>query len=230
MTCSRGRAHPDDATRLKLFTDSAGYCQNPGCSTPLFPEGFEKFPHIAEMAHIFAATDGGPRTNEKLSNEERGAYENIVLLCASCHALVDKTPEAHPPTLMATWKREHVAKIQRVFGFAKLDSRKELHNIIHQMLAENAMVHEQIGPDNDYRFNPEASEAAVWKARVKRTIIPNSFKILMICDVNSVLINKEEAIVLEKFRYHVQGLVMRHLEGLSLSNSRFPVEMKHFAE
>jgi hypothetical protein len=66
MACNRGRATPNAATKLKLFTDSAGFCQNPECNTPLFPDGLEGYPHLAEMAHIFAAIDGGPRTKVEL--------------------------------------------------------------------------------------------------------------------------------------------------------------------
>ncbi len=114
---SRGKASPNAATKLKLFTDSAGYCQNPECDNEIFPKGFENFPHIAEMAHIFAATDGGPRTDMKLSKEERGAYKNIILLCANCHTLVDKTPQKHAAELMQSWKLEHEFRRQEAFGW-----------------------------------------------------------------------------------------------------------------
>lgn len=229
MTCSRGKAHPNAATKLKLFTDSAGFCQNPACNTALFPEGFEGYPHIAEMAHIFAATDGGPRTNEALSEEERGAYQNLILLCANCHTLIDKTPEAHPAKMMIVWKREHALRRERAF-IAKFSSREDLRKVIFPLLSENAAIHQEVGPDNDYRFNPEAAEAAAWKERVKRTIIPNSLKILMISDVNSSLLNEDELVTLERFRYHVQGLVMRHLEEQDLPNSRFPEEMQNIGK
>lgn len=227
MACSRGRAHPNTATKLKLFTDSAGYCQNPACNTPLFPDGFDSYPHIAEMAHIFAATDGGPRTDEKLSAEERGAYDNIILLCANCHTLVDKTPTEHSAELMEAWKRDHNSKRKRAFGIEKLSFREELRSAIRPLLAENAMVHKEVGPDNEYRFNPEAPEATAWKKRVKRTIIPNSLKVLMITDLNSSLLNEGELDTLEKFRFHVQGLMMRHLEETNLPNSRFPSAMQN---
>ena len=225
MACSRGKAHPNAATKLKLFTDSAGFCQNPACNTPLFPDGFDQYPHIAEMAHIFAASDDGPRANVRLTEAEKGAFENIILLCANCHTLVDKTPEHHSAKLMSTWKREHAMKRQRAFGVVKFDSREELRKAIRSLLSENAEVHRQIGPDNDYRFNPEASEATAWKQRVKQTIIPNSLRVLMLLDVNIDYLNPDEIKTLEQFRYHVQGLVMRHLEGQNLPNSRFPTKM-----
>ncbi|RUW40648.1 MAG: hypothetical protein E5W15_06055 [Mesorhizobium sp.] len=195
-----------------------------------FPKDLKNIHISSEMAHIFAATDGGPRTKEELSEEERGSYENIILLCANCHTLIDKTPDEHPAELMTTWKREHALKRERAFGVATLSSREELRKAILALLSENAVVHQEVGPDNNYRFNPEASEAAAWRERVKRTIIPNSLKILMVSDVNSNLLNEGELVTLEKFRYHVQGLVMRHLEGQDLPNSRFPTEMQNIGK
>ena len=230
MACSRGKATPNAATKLKLFTDSAGFCQNPDCNEVLFPEGFEGYPHLAEMAHIFAAIDGGPRTNSDMSPEERGAYENIILLCANCHTLADKTPEHHTSELMVAWKAKHNERRERAFGVHSLTTREELRSRLQPLLAENAMVHEELGPDNDYRYDPEAAEAAAWKHRVKTTIIPNSLAMLAWMDSNGPLLTADERKILEKFRFHVQGLMMKNLEGENLPNLRFPQEMNSVAE
>ncbi|AZV20999.1 hypothetical protein [Mesorhizobium sp. M7A.F.Ce.TU.012.03.2.1] len=182
------------------------------------------------MAHIFAAIDGGPRTDRDLTDGERGAYENIVLLCANCHTLVDKTPEAHPASLMAAWKRDHLDRIRRTFGLKIHESRAELRGDLDGLLRENRAVHEATGPDLDYRFNPEAAEAEVWKARVKSTIIPNSNKILLLVDANRHLLTEGEKDTVERFRFHVRGLVLRHLDGQELANTKFPQEMNKLAQ
>lgn len=229
MACSRGKAHPNAATKLRLFVDSAGYCQNPGCNTALFPEGYDGHPHIAEMAHIFAAIDGGPRTEETLTEEERGDYANIILLCANCHTLADKTPESHPATLMTSWKRGHVERIRQVFGVRKFETRAELRFEVNNLLRENRAVHKTIGPDLDYQANPEAEEAHMWRARMRSTIIPNSNKVLLFVDSNIGLLTDSEREVVEQFRLHVKGLILRHLEGLKVPNIRFPTEMANIA-
>ncbi len=226
MATNRGKATPDTITKLRLFTDSAGFCQNPDCNEKLFEEAAKGFQHIAEMAHICAAIDGGPRTNEELTEEERGAYENLILLCANCHTLVDKNPDEFPIEVMQAWKAGHNEKRERAFGVHKLESREELRNRIEPLLAENAMIHKEVGPDNDYRFNPVASEASVWKQRMLGAIIPNSLKILAWLDTNNALLEGSETETKEKFRYHVHGLIMKHMEGKNLANSRFPPEME----
>ncbi len=111
MACSRGAASPDTHTQRRLFAASAGYCQNPGCSNELFIDASGKSIHIAEMAHVFAANDGGPRVKPSLDKDERGAFENLVVLCANCHTMVDKAPESFPDTMMMKWKREHSNKL-----------------------------------------------------------------------------------------------------------------------
>lgn len=96
MGCDRGKASPDTNTQRRLFAASGGYCQNPGCNRALFVETDTTKISVAEMAHIFAAQDDGPRANPELTEEERGAFANLILLCANCHTVIDKAPEAFP--------------------------------------------------------------------------------------------------------------------------------------
>jgi hypothetical protein len=36
---------------------------------------------IGQLCHIEAAEEGGQRFNERMTNEERRAFENLLLLC-----------------------------------------------------------------------------------------------------------------------------------------------------
>jgi hypothetical protein len=66
MACSRGKATPNQNTQRRLFSASAGHCQNPSCLRVLFIDTGSKTVHVAELAHVFAAMDDGPRANDKL--------------------------------------------------------------------------------------------------------------------------------------------------------------------
>ena len=226
MACSRGKAHPDAGTRLRLFTDSAGFCQNPDCNGRLFPVDDAKHVHIAEMAHIFAASDDGPRAKAALTEVERGLYENIILLCANCHKVVDKIPDKYPDGLIRNWKLEHAERINAAFGIKKFKNRPDLRIEIVRLLEENKEVHEMTGPDLDYRSNPEAPEADMWKARVRSTIIPNNNLLIRILDANLDLLDDCERKTVAKFKMHVKGLVLRHIEGMDQVNIMFPKEME----
>jgi hypothetical protein len=72
--------------------------------------------HVAEMAHVFSASDEGPRADIRLSEAERGAYENLILLCPTCHAKIDKAEREFPDSLILKWKQQHKNKIQELFG------------------------------------------------------------------------------------------------------------------
>src|SRR5438552_18629054 len=96
MACSRGKAAPDDQTKLRLFASSGGYCQHPDCLRELFVDAASQSIHIAEMAHIIAASEDGPRAVANMSAARRGRYENLILLCPACHTISDRAVVRYP--------------------------------------------------------------------------------------------------------------------------------------
>jgi len=182
------------------------------------------------MAHIFACADNGPRPNPGLTAEERGSYDNIILLCANCHTEIDKAPERYDDATVKNWKRDHWQKLSAALGVVKFSDRSELRNQIELLLAENRSIHRTVGPDLEYKFNPEAAEAEAWQARVRGSIIPNSNRILAILSENRHLLTKSELVTFGDFKVHVDGLVLRHLDGQNIPNVRFPVGMEEIAK
>lgn len=225
MACSRGKASPDKLTEKRLFASSAGYCQRPGCTTHLFLDTGSKVIHVAEMAHIFAANDYGPRAKPEMAAEERGAFENLILLCPTCHTTIDKAPEDFPDETVIGWKREHERKLAGLFGAQVFDSRSETLAAIKPLMRQNRMIFDQLNPDLEYRFNPEAEEAAQWKYKMVQQIIPNSRRILSILDANTGLMTDEEEDTLELFRQHVYDLEARHVARIYIgARARFPTQ------
>jgi hypothetical protein len=230
MACSRGAASPDSHTQRRLFAASAGYCQNPGCSNELFIDASGKSIHIAEMAHVFAANDGGPRSNPDLSKQERGAFENLVMLCANCHTMVDKAPDAFPDNMMLNWKREHANKLQGLFGAVKFGDRAGARQAVGPLLAENHSIFRQYGPHIDAAQNPESGAAEQWKRKMLTRILPNNRRILAILDANRDLLNVNEKAALEQFRQHIDDLEAFHIEGNEEDASRFPGDLTKILE
>ncbi len=230
MACSRGAASPDLHTQKRLFATSAGYCQNPGCANELFVEAAGKSIHIAEMAHVFAANDRGPRANPELSQEERGAFENLVMLCANCHTMVDKAPEAFSDVMMLGWKRDHAHKLLQIFGAVKFGGRGDARQVIEPLLAENRAIFERYGPHIDAARNPESGAAEQWKRKMLTRILPNSRRMLALLDVNRGLLTVEEKETLERFRQHIDDLEAFHIEGFDEDASRFPAEFAQILE
>lgn len=226
MACSRGKATPDQNTQKRLFCASAGHCQNPACVRALFIDTGSKTVHVAELAHVFAAMDDGPRANDKLSEAERGLFENIILLCPTCHTIVDKAEEDFPAGLLTRWKADHARKIAKVFGAAHYASREEVRAAINPLFAENGAIHKALNPELDYRANPEAEEALKWQGAVRDRIIPNNRRILAILDENRDHLAGGEAEVLEAFRLHVYDQEVRHLTDVAPgAQARYPETM-----
>lgn len=225
MSCSRGAAAPDTHTQRRLFAASAGYCQNPECSDALFVDASGKSIHIAEMAHVFAANDGGPRARPDLSEQERGAFENLVMLCANCHTKVDKAPEAYPDSMMLHWKHNHATKLQGLFGAVAFSDRVEARKAVQSLLEENHAIFKQYGPHVEAAGNPESGAAEQWKRKMLTRILPNSRRMLAILDANRLLLTVMERETLERFRQHIDDLEAFHVEGSQEDASRFPIEL-----
>ena len=226
MACYRGKAAPDRLTEKRLFASSGGYCQRSGCVTPLFRDTGSKVVHIAEMAHIFAANNDGPRANLDMSEAARGAFENLILLCPTCHTIIDKSPQDFPDATVIGWKQKHESKLAQIFGAQEFLTREETFLAIRPLMRQNRMIHQQLNPELEYRFNPEAAEAFQWKLKMVEQIIPNSRRILSILDANTHLMTEAEEETLELFRQHVFDLEARHIAKIPIGGqSRFPIQM-----
>ena len=52
---------------------------------------------------------------------DRDSYTNHILLCSTCHTVIDKTPADHPPQVLREWKQRHEAwvteQLERAMGY-----------------------------------------------------------------------------------------------------------------
>lgn len=230
MSCPRGKASPNAHTKLRLFADSAGFCQNPGCLQRLFVETGDKNIHIAEMAHVFSASDTGPRANVELTPEQRGTYENLILLCANCHTTIDKAEGDFPDDLILEWKRDHTEKIENTFGVATCESRADAKALVEPILRENGTIFEIYGPRGECRFNPESDMPDHWLRKIRSNILPNNRKILAMSDANRVHMTADELSTLEMYRQHVDDFESKHIGEYKVGGIQFPTEMSNIFE
>jgi triacylglycerol esterase/lipase EstA (alpha/beta hydrolase family) len=224
-SCVNGRVNPSAETKLRLFADSAGHCNKPDCHRYLFSDQNVADYHIGEMAHIVAASIVGPRANKDVDPEERAEYNNLILLCPSCHTEIDKAPEVFSIELIQDWKANHKTRIVDAIGIPTFDNRNEARNYVAKILRTNEVIFDKLNPDLSYRENPEAEEAVVWKRKMVSQIIPNNQKILLFSEINIHLLDEEELITLEYFRQHVDDLIERHLGNNLGKAGRFPIKM-----
>jgi SMODS-associated and fused to various effectors sensor domain/HNH endonuclease len=105
--------------RLLLFVRAGGRCQFDGCNryllehAPTLREG-----NFAEIAHIVAFQEDGPRGTAERANTKINSIENLMLLCPPCHKLVDDHPGEYSRPTLEKYKHEHEERIRHVTGLA----------------------------------------------------------------------------------------------------------------
>jgi hypothetical protein len=101
-----------------LFALSGNQCAHPECANSIIEPktDYSEALVVGHIAHIYAASDNGPRGNPTLSESDRKKPENLILLCPTHHVIVDGQHETYPATLLLTWKEKHERKFQQRLG------------------------------------------------------------------------------------------------------------------
>lgn len=84
------------------------------CKLELTPDGDRET--LGEMAHIVAKSNDGPRGNLPLEPSERDKYKNLILLCPTHHADIDKNYTDWPVERLHRTKTEHEAWVSEQLG------------------------------------------------------------------------------------------------------------------
>ena len=95
----------------RLFALSGCECANPSCGNKLIAKDYNSI--LGEICHIEAASPEGPRYNPRQSDAQRRDFDNLILLCESCHKIIDNkaNEEEYPVELLKKWKLNHQEKI-----------------------------------------------------------------------------------------------------------------------
>lgn len=118
------KAIPIDVER-KLCAESMGRCMNPDCHAELF----RKKGNVIEKAHITPYC--------KTADND---YENLVILCPTCHTDFDKN-DAFDPEQVKQWKQIRRTEIEKLFG-KKYATFEELQRQVFPILCENKYIYE----------------------------------------------------------------------------------------
>jgi hypothetical protein len=220
-------------TKLRLFATSSGHCQRPECLTSLFPLELNGVRHIAEMAHVIPYSKAGPRSDEAPDEEfEPDLFENLLLLCPTCHTIIDKNPDAYPRNILLTWKNNHLSNLASKQGIKPYKSRIDARKTIVERLDENKAIWKKFAPidGSEFAYDPESEVAEIWIQRIKSIILPNHFHTLSILKCNLHLMTELERQTNAEYKEHVRGLTNRHICGVAGSAIRFPQNMETIFE
>ncbi len=114
----KGLSRPKQSTIKKLYGLSGNQCAAPRCNNQLvmIDEDTNKKTITSNVCHIEAASPNGPRYNQNMTNEERHHFNNLILLCSTCHIIIDKKDNESKYTvdLLKKWKIDHENKIRQI--------------------------------------------------------------------------------------------------------------------
>jgi hypothetical protein len=99
-----------EATTKRLFAVSGNVCAFPKCSIPLVDGESGKV--TGRICHIRARNPAGPRYDSGQSDEDRNAFENLILLCPIHHDVIDADDVAYTVERLQAMKQAHEERWQ----------------------------------------------------------------------------------------------------------------------
>lgn len=109
------------STQNLLWGRAAGRCQFDNCNRLLSrAPATQETRNLAEKAHIYAFSAGGPRASTDWPDELLNDVENLLLVCHDCHVVIDRAdgPERYTAARLEEMKRRHEQRIEIVGGVA----------------------------------------------------------------------------------------------------------------
>ena len=194
----------DESVKRKLYAESMGRCMNPNCQRELFCKNGD----IIEKAHI-----------DPYCKTADNSFENLILLCPSCHTDFDKN-NAFTPEEVLGWKRTRREELEKMFS-KKYASFEELKKEVVPLLLENQTIF------TTYYLK---ENKVLWD-KFEATILSNNRKIKMLLSVNLDLIqcNQQKShsnlAYIQTFMRHVDEFEATRIDEEKSREVLFPAEI-----
>jgi hypothetical protein len=123
--------HVPVAIQCMLWGKAAGRCEFAGCNKPLWKSSVTQEPvNVAQKAHIYSFSKGGPRGNEDLPTSGINDIGNLMLVCHECHRNLDTKQDGgrYTAELLREWKRGHEQRVELVTG---IGAHKKSHILLY---------------------------------------------------------------------------------------------------
>ena len=222
--CRNGRVTIKAGDKQYLWALSAGYCARPECRANLFASVASDQVPFNELAHIISTVPGSPRDDAA----QRSDRDNVVLLCANCHSLVDRAPDEYDAGRLREWQRAHMQQIAALFGATRFASRSLARAHVLPILEQNRSVFDTYGPMARATGDlGGADDARQWRRKVREVILPNDRRLLAVLDQNRHLLTPAEQAMAQQLRQHVDDLEARHYGNTTEPGAtRFPAALE----
>jgi hypothetical protein len=149
-----------------------------------------------------------PSADESLEimHSRTHSYENLILLCPTCHRKVDKAPPGvYPEEMLHRWKSQHEATVRAAGATLRFENAAELKGYVSRLLVKNRLIWSQFGPECPIaRNDPGSNLHTLWGFRNLDTIVPNNTNIVNALTANERLLSTEERDAFLRFKLHAQ--------------------------
>jgi hypothetical protein len=106
-----------DLVRLQLFVRAGGRCEFDGCNEYLLENALTLTRgNFAQMAHIVAFSEDGPRGRSGPRPSDMNDVDNLMLLCPRDHKEIDDNPGDYTRATLEGHKAKHEERIRHVTG------------------------------------------------------------------------------------------------------------------
>ena len=100
------KLHISSPVNNTLWGNSGGICSK--CRVALTKEKKNGTPYtLGEKAHIEGERPNSARYNLNMTDDERSAYDNLILLCGNCHTEIDSNPEKYTVEILKKLKYDN---------------------------------------------------------------------------------------------------------------------------
>jgi hypothetical protein len=185
------RTDPHNFKRSTIFALAAvggGTCYwpDPPCNVPVtvFINGHPVT--NLDIAHIRAAEPNGPRYFQAMTDDERRAWPNVILLCPPHHRFVDKIkPEDYPIEKLQGWKEDREAgklahlrnvndlsedRLQEIITYAMAEATRELRKAIGE-LGHTDPDAAMLLTEASRHINPDTADTLYWASQMLSPVL-----------------------------------------------------------
>lgn len=179
---------------------------------------------VGEMAHIIGYKKDAARGSDE--HQYDNSYSNLILLCPTCHTLVDKNDGKYTVEELHMIKGAWEGEVKRRLLASSYDDLSALCKDIYALLSENHAIWMQCGPESEAAIqNPLSCQAEIWDLCKVARIVPNNQKIVALLDANIRLLPIGLIRVGALFRQHTNQFRIGCSRAID-SQMRFPSEFE----
>lgn len=151
-----GRNYSDKDIKI-LISLAADQCEYDGCTLNLVQ--YDKFQ--GDIAHIAGLNEGSMRYVEEMTNKERNAKENLMVLCKTHHGIIDSEEIEHTREKLLKMKEAHEKRTQEN-GTATEPSDKVVEEAILTIEAIQANTNTGNGTQLNQQFNQNVHQQNIY--------------------------------------------------------------------